>query len=732
MVKIVKKDGTFQNYDVTKVARAIRKASCRSLTPLSEDQILILCEKIEEELVNCGREAVTVDAVHNLVEDTLETMSPDISKLYKDFRNYKVNFVERMDRDYYARRDVVLNGCKENSNMKDTAVSSQRILKYNISNKSDYEAFFLTLPELQATRDGFIYPHDESARLDGINCCLFDIQSVLDGGFSMGDIQYTEIKSLPAAFSVIADVIGNTTSEQYGGFTVSHIDEVLEKYAQKSYEKYFERGVTMAKRTTADICKKLGWIMDEFSEVAKLKKSWETQADEYAMALLQHDFEQGFQGWELRFNTVGSSRGDYPFITLTFGLGTSKFAKMASMALLKVRKNGQGPTGKKHPVPFPKLVLLYDKNLHGKGKELYDLYRENLKCTAKTMYPDNLSLTGEGYVASIYKKYGKAISPMGCRAFLAPWFERGGVSPADDSDMPVFIGRFNVGAISLNLPMILEKSRKENKDFFELLDHYLEMIRGLHKRTYDYLGEKRASSNSIMFCEGGAYKGHLHPDEKIKPLLASATASFGITALNELQQLHNGKSIYEDGAFCLEVMQYINDRVAEFKKEDGHLYAIYGTPAEGLCGKQVQQFRRMYGIIPGVSDKEYFSNSFHCHVAEDITPIQKQDSEVRFWDFFNGGKIHHDRYNVQYNLEAHEAINDRAMELGFYEGANFSLRYCNDCGHEWLNANACPNCNSENVTGLDKMNGYISYSLINGGTRLNSAKLAEIEDRNCM
>ena len=166
------------------------------------------------------------------------------------------------------------------------------------------------------------------------------------------------------------------------------------------------------------------------------------------------------------------------------------------------------------------------------------------------------------------------------------------MKPADENDTPVFVGRFNIGAISLHLPMIYAKAQQEGKPFFEVLDYYLNLIRKLHQRTYDYLGEMKASTNPLAYCEGGFYGGNLGLYDKIKPLLKSATASFGITALNELQQLHNKKSLAEDGAFAVETLEYINKRVEEFKNEDGHLYAIYGTPAENLCGVQVQQFRK--------------------------------------------------------------------------------------------------------------------------------------------
>jgi len=405
---------------------------------------------------------------------------------------------------------------------------------------------------------------------------------------------------------------------------------------------------------------------------------------------------------------------------------------MATKLMLEVRRKGQGKKWCKKPVLFPKIVFLYDEELHGPGGELEDVFEAGIECSRKTMYPDWLSLTGEGYVASIYKKYKKVISPMGCRAFLSPWFERGGMKPADDEDTPIFVGRFNIGAVSLHLPMIYAKAQKESKDFYEVLDYYLNLIRQVHIRTYDYLGEMRASTNPLAYCEGGFYGGKLGIHDKIKPLLKAATASFGITALNELQQLHNKHSLVEDGNFAIEVMEYINKRVNEFKEEDGNLYALYGTPAESLCGLQIEQFRKKYGIIENVSDHPYVSNSFHCHVSEDITPIQKQDLEKRFWDLMNGGKIQYVKYPIDYNVEAVKTLVRRAMDMGFYEGVNLSLAYCDDCGHQELEMDVCPKCGSSNLTKIDRMNGYLSYSRVKGESRLNDAKMAEIKDRRSM
>ncbi len=290
-----------------------------------------------------------------------------------------------------------------------------------------------------------------------------------------------------------------------------------------------------------------------------------------------------------------------------------------------------------------------------------------------------------------------------CRAFLSPWYEKGGMHPIDENDKPIFEGRFNLGVVSLHLPMILAKARRESKDFYEVLDYYLELIRGLHKRTYDYIGELRASVNPVAFCEGGLLGGNLKPADKIKTILPPMTMSYGITALNELQRLYNGKSIREDGQFALEVMQYINDYTNQIKEEDHILYAIYGTPAESLCGLQIEQFRKIYGIIENVSDKPYVSNSFHCHVSEQMSPIEKQDIEGRFWNLFNGGKIQYCRYNLGYNKEAIKTLILRAMNKGFYEGVNLAMCYCEDCGYQQVEMDICPKCGSKMITKIDRI-----------------------------
>ncbi len=705
-VYVIKKDGSKEAFNVQKVITAVGKSAYRALTKFTDAEKRRICQDVIDKVDEMEADKIPIQVMHNIVESALEDVKPVVAKSYRDYRNYKQDFVRMMDDVYKKSQSIMYVGDKENANTDSALVSTKRSLIFNQFNKELYQKFFLTTEEIQACRDGYIYIHDMSARRDTMNCCLFDVDNVLSGGFEMGNIWYNEPKSLDVAFDVIGDIVLSAASQQYGGFTVPEVDKILAPYAEKTYQSAIEKYVSLG------IDRK--------------------KAEEVAVADVEREFEQGFQGWEYKFNTVASSRGDYPFITVTAGIGTERFAKMATIQMLNVRRKGQGKKDCKKPVLFPKIVFLYDENLHGPGQPLEEVFEAGVKCSAKTMYPDWLSLTGKGYIASMYKQYGKVISPMGCRAFLSPWYERGGMHPADDKDTPVFVGRFNVGAVSLHLPMILAKARQESRDFYEVLDYYLNLIRQLHIRTYAYLGNMRASTNPLAYCEGGFWGGHLKLSDKIKPLLKYATASFGITAFNELQMLYNGRSLVEDGAFAVEVLEYINKEVNRFKEEDGNLYAIYGTPAENLCGLQVKQFRAKYGIVEGVSDREYVSNSFHCHVTEDITPIEKQDLEYRFWELSNGGKIQYVKYPIDYNISAIKTLVRRAMEMGFYEGVNLSLAYCDDCGHQELEMDVCPKCGSKNLTKIDRMNGYLSYSRVHGDTRLNDAKMAEIAERKSM
>lgn len=752
-IVIIKKNGTKESFDPEKIIIATQKSANRIAKTWTENEKEDIKKYVIQKIKESGETEFHIEAVHSMVEYALERVNPKVANQYRSYRNWKQKGLRIFDEMEQAENTIRYIGDRSNANKDAKLVATKRSLLYGEYSTKRYEQFFLNEEEKQAAKDGYIYIHDKDSRLDTWNCCLFDMANVLKGGFQMGNMWYNEPNSLDTAFDVMGDVILSTAAQQYGGFTVPDVDNVLLPYAKKTYESFYQEKYDEVYALTMETIRSLSEEQSEFlleEEMVKWSENMETKAKtkaatkatEYALRKTQRECEQGMQGIEYKLNTVGSSRGDYPFTTFTIGLAEGELGKMITKSILKVRKDGQGKKGFKKPVLFPKLVFLYDEDRHGKGKEYEDVFDAAIHCSSKTMYPDYLSLTGDGYVPSMYKKYGKVVHPMGCRAFLSPWYEKGGMTPADETDKPVFVGRFNLGVVTLHLPMILMKAKKEKKDFYEVLDYYMELIRNFHRRTIDYLGNLRAGGNPMCFCEGGMYGGNLKPEDKIAPVLKPCTISFGVTALNELQMLYNGKSIREDGAFALEVMKHINSLINRYKEEDGILYAIYGTPAETLCGKQIEQFRAKYGVIEGVSSREYTTNSFHDPVWEDILPVEKQEDEYRFWNEFNGGKIQYCKYPVKYNLGAIKALVRRAMKMGFYEGVNLSLSYCNHCGHEELNMKICPHCGSKNITAIDRMNGYLGFTRV-GTTdgefdfdsspeatgRFNKAKTIEISER---
>ena len=399
-MKVIKKDLSIENFDEQKIINAINKSAARALYSFTPDDYNYICKRVFDEIIaeDYENEEVPVADIHSIVEKVLLEKYPEVGQCYQQYRNYKLDFVAMMDDVYKKSQELRYIGDVSNANTDSTMVSTQRSLIYGQLNKNLYKKFFLNKEEVQAVNDGYIYIHDMKDRLDTINCCLFDMANVLKDGFEMGNVWYNEPKTLDVAFDVISDVAMSAASQQYGGFTIPRVDTILAPYAEKSYWKY--------RKEYADIC--------EYIETDNNTKIHNTiSAEKYAMSKVKRDMEQGFQSWEYRFNTVGSSRGDYPFIAISFGIGTSKFETLASECALKVRAGGQGKKGFKKPVLFPKLTFLYDKNLHGKGKELDWLFDIAIDCSSKTMYPDFLSLTGEGYIPSMYKKYGQVVSLMG-------------------------------------------------------------------------------------------------------------------------------------------------------------------------------------------------------------------------------------------------------------------------------------------------------------------------------
>ena len=269
-VRVIKKDNTKEVFNVQKVVIAVNKSAYRALVTFTEEEIDFICRFVEEKVLELNKPEVHISEMHNVVEGALEQTNPAVAKSYRDYRNYKQDFVQMLDEVYKKSQSIMYIGDKENSNTDSALVSTKRSLVFNELNKSLYQKFFMTTEELQACRDGYIYIHDMSARRDTMNCCLFDVQNVLKGGFEMGNLWYNEPKTLDVAFDVIGDIVLSAASQQYGGFTVPSIDNILEPYAQKSYKRSTERYVSLG-------------LSDE-------------QAREEALKDVEREFRQGFQG----------------------------------------------------------------------------------------------------------------------------------------------------------------------------------------------------------------------------------------------------------------------------------------------------------------------------------------------------------------------------------------------------------------------------------------------------
>lgn len=704
-MKVINKSGCINEWNNEKIVTAINKAASRVDCSITHNQAITIanaCKKVAGKYLkdNC----ISSAKLHEIVISQLVHHNFNlIASAYQEYRDYKNTYAKSWEQLKEDADQIIFLGDRENANFDSSLVSTKGSLVKGALTKELYKQFYLSKTEKFLTKRGDIYIHDLRDMIFGsVNCCLFDIGNVLKGGFKMSGIHYTEPKTVLSALQVIGDITLVATAQQFGGFTLPELDKVLLPYVLKSYQRYL-----------AD---------------------FDNNKDKANTATIR-ELEQGFQALELKLNTVPSSRGDFAFTTITFGqwninepIDNKYWLNMIGSVILKVRQKGYDGV----PVVFPKLVFLYDKNLIDHDDYASELFNEAVKCSSKCMYPDYLSLTGnieQNQVSMEYHLYNKIISPMGCRAYLSHW-----VDPK--TNKVVTVGRCNIGAVSLNIPLIIAVAKKEfstnwKESFWNLLSDRLQVIRDFLCKRYEIIRHTKASTNPLAFTQGGFYNGYRQPDEEVGDLVDYMTASFGITALNEATVLWCGKSLYEDKSiFANKVIDFILAKLDKYKEQDHHLYALYGTPAESLCGTQATQYREYTGDNQFGS---FFSNSFHCHVSEDITPIEKQDTEAAAFHKVAGGHIQYVRLDNPENLEATKAIIERGMSLGFYQGVNFDSCHCNDCGISFTNGGkTCPSCGSHNITTISRVCGYLGYSNINGHTRMNDAKLDEIKQRKSM
>lgn len=381
---VIKKDGRKEKFDSTKIKNAVSKSANRVLIKLNENEYDKITYKIVSFLILNAIEEVSVEDLHLMVERSTSLVNKEVAESYRSYRNYKKTLHEMTDEVWNRTQTILYRGDKENSNADSTLVSTKQSLIRGELARQFYRHFFLTDAEREATKIGFVYNHDEKDRLFTFNCCLADVGNVMKGGFENANIWMNEPKTLDVACDVLGDIIMSMSAQQYGGFTVPHIDKILAPYCIKSHNRYIEEIVEDAEDV---YCEGEGYFSIDMNKVyARAKKK------------VYRELKQGIQGFEIKLNTVASSRGDYPFVTFSFGAYEDlpicslerEYAKMICEVICKVRKEGQGKDGYKKPVLFPKLNFLYIEHLHGENKQDEYLYDLAIECSAKAMYPKKI------------------------------------------------------------------------------------------------------------------------------------------------------------------------------------------------------------------------------------------------------------------------------------------------------------------------------------------------------
>ena len=704
-MKIIKRDGRIVDYDRQKIAIAIEKANRDVIgkEKATKEEIKEIIDYIE----GLGKRRILVEDVQDIIEEKLMDMGKH--KLAKEYIVYRYNraLVRKSNTTDESILGLIRNENKElaeeNSNKNTMLASTQR--DYIAGEVSRDLTNRLLLPEkiVKAHQNGVLHFHDADYFVQPIfNCCLINIGDMLDNGTVMNGKLIESPKSFQVACIVMTQIIASVASNQYGGQSVSlkHIG----KYLRKSYNKYKK----------------------QIEEKYKGKLSGST-IEELVDARVRHELESGVQTIQYQINTLMTTNGQTPFVTLFLQLEENdpyiKENAMIIEEILKQRIQGVKNEAGVYVTPaFPKLVYVLDEHNCLKGGKYDYLTRLAVKCSAKRMYPDYIS------AKKMRENYeGNVFSPMGCRSFLSPW--------KDENGNYKFEGRFNQGVVSINLPQVAIVAEGDEEKFWKLLDERLELCKeALMCRHYALLGT--LSDVSPIHWQYGAI-ARLQKGEKIDKLLYGgySTMSLGYIGIYEMTKLMKGVShtTPEGHEFALKVMKHLRETTDKWKKETNIGFALYGTPAESLCYKFARIDKEKFGTIEDVTDKGYYTNSYHVDVREKIDAFEKLKFESEFQKISSGGAISYVEIpNMQHNLIALETAVKFIYDNIQYAEFNTKSDYCQVCGFDGeiiINDNnewECPNCGNKDHSKMNVVRrtcGYLGENFWNAG------KTKEIKQR---
>lgn len=649
--KVKKRDGREQLYAPRKITEALLQAVNAENLGYSIQDLEKVAHKVDQNIQQGDSLFVETCEIDNMVLEVLTDLDYTcLAEAYKDRRDKKEK--EREDRrDVNIMIQSLLHKDKtvvnENANKDSEVFNTQRDLTAGIVGKA---LGLKMLPKhvANAHEKGEIHYHDldYTPYSPMSNCCLIDFQSMFEEGFQIGNAEVEPPRSIQTAAAQTAQIIANVASSQYGGCTFDRIDEVLAPYAKINYEKHIQE----AKE----------WIEGEEKQ------------NQFAKTKTKKDIYDAMQSLEYEINTLYTSQGQTPFTSVGFGLGTSWFEKEIQKAILQVRIEGLGK--EKRTAIFPKLIFTLKRGLNLNPEDPnYEIKELALKCSAKRMYPDVLSYDKIVDITGSFK------APMGCRSFLQGW--------KDENGRDTNAGRMNLGVVTLNVPRIAIEAKGDIGKFWNLLEERLAIVHDALLFKARRVMEAEPSNAPILYMHG-AFTKRLKKEEDVKQLFLNkrATVSLGYIGLYETAALFFGSNWEEEQEakeFTLDIMQQLKAAANEWGEETNLHVSVYSTPSESLTDRFCRLDKEKFGDIEDVTDKGYYTNSFHYDVRKNPTPFEKIEFEKDYPTYCGGGFIHYCEYpKLQANTKALEAVWDFAYDRVGYLGTNTPIDHCYECDFE--------------------------------------------------
>ncbi|WP_234405518.1 anaerobic ribonucleoside-triphosphate reductase [Paenibacillus sp. IHBB 10380] len=687
---VIKRDGSEVPFNQQKIIDAICKAMDRTDKQIDIDVAQRVADKVTAKISKY--EKIDIEHIQDEVQSSLMNSSrKDAAEEYigyREIRTLKRRERGSLDKKVQGLLDLTNEEVlKENSNKDGATIPTQRDLLAGIMAKDFAQTYMIPKRVVEAHNNGDLHFHDQdySPYFPIYNCMLIDLKGMLENGFKLGNAQIETPKSITTATAITAQIIAQVASHIYGGNTINEIDVILAPYVAQSFKKHYKNGLEWLYMVDASVIDGL-----DISYTNSTLNSEYPRCFEYAKKLTEKETFDAFQSLEYEINTLVSANGQTPFSTFGFGRGLSWEERQIQIAILKNRIRGLGKDGKT-PV-FPKLIFGMEAGVNVKPTDPnYDIKKLALKCSTLRMYPDIISVPKVKEITGSFK------FPMGCRSFLGVYEENG---------QELHDGRFNMGVVTANLPRIAIQAEGSEQQFYLLLDKLLDTCKeGLMYRIQRLKGVK-AKVAPILYMEGAA-GSRLQPEDSIDHLLVNgrASISLGYIGIHETILALYGRHMFDDHILRqkgLDIVKYMSAKTEQWKNETGYGFSLYSTPAESLCYRFCKLDEEQFGVIDGVTDKGYYTNSFHLDVNKKVTPFEKIAFEKEYPYYASGGFITYCEFDsLVKNPEALEAVWDYAYENVPYFGTNTPTDKCLVCGFEgeFEATNTgfeCPNCGNRN------------------------------------